>query len=124
MPPWVPASERSKVGERIEGWARLLLSTGVDLSAVARDLTERPLLPVWIARRGGGGEKRGGGGGGGGGEEATGGRMDFEVIHARGGEGEEARAVATATMLRTRRGRIRAWPGPSPSTTSGAAPPL
>jgi tRNA A64-2'-O-ribosylphosphate transferase len=96
MPPWVPASERSKVGERIEGWARLLLSTGVDLSAFARDLSERPLLPVWIARRGGGGEKRGGGGGGGG-EEATGGRMDFEVIHARGGEGEEARAVATAT---------------------------
>lgn len=59
MPPMVPASERAQVAEKVEGWARLLLSTGVDLSAFAAELSERPLVPVWVSRRGGG---EGGGG--------------------------------------------------------------
>ena len=52
-PPWVPASERSQIESRIEGWARLLLSTGVDLSSFAAELAERPLEPVWLSRKGG-----------------------------------------------------------------------
>ena len=94
LPPWVPASERARVAERVEGWARLLLSTGVDLSAFARELSERPLVPVWVARRGG----RGGGGGG----AATGKRppLAVEVTRAEGGEsGATASASAAAATV-------------------------
>ena len=80
MPPWVPASEKSKIKGRVEGWARLLLSTGADLSAFAGELSERPLLPVWIARRGA--------------ERAMAGGPPVEVVHA-----EEGESKATTTPL-------------------------
>ena len=86
MPPWVPASERAKVAERVESWARLLLSTGVDLSPFARELSERPLVPVWIAR---------GGGGGGGGEAA--GSPAVEVTRAQGDESAATSSTSATT---------------------------
>jgi len=81
MPPWVPASERSQVGAKVEAWARLLLSTGVDFSGFAKELSLRPLVPVWVSRKGGG-------------EKETGrGSASVEVVRAEGGDDKNGTAA-------------------------------